>query len=163
MTERPNIIDILYDVSDAELIQAWRDAEPEFQRARQVLFACEGELVRRMGEKLSLETDEGTVVRSPQLGPYQWDRQALEELFRNRLDGRMWAEIFVPVTEVKTRTAAVQKYAKKLGVSEAELGKCYFRAERKQELEFYPPEDSLLSKLEQSVIAERAKREGVQA
>ena len=161
MTDRPNIVDVLYDVSDAELVKAWQDAEPEFQRAREVLWACEHELVRRMGDRLSLETEEGTVVRSPQLGPYQWDREAIQRLFGDRLNETMWGEIFVPVTEIRTRTAQVQKYAKKLGISEAELAKCYFRAERKQELEFYPPEDSLLSKLEQSVIAKRAKREGV--
>lgn len=163
MNDRPAFVDVLYDLGDAELIKAWRDAEPEFQRARAVLNACESELVRRMGERLSLESEEGTVVRSPQLGPYQWDREALLNLFGDRLNDAMWAEIFVPVTEIKTRTASVTKYAKKLGISEAELGKCYFRAERKQELEFYPPEDSLLSKLEASVISARAKREGVQA
>ena len=155
--DRPAYIDVLYDMNDAELIQAWCDAEPEFQRARMVLQTCEGELVRRMGENLALQSEIGTVVRSPQLGEYQWDREALHKLFGGRLTPEMWAEIEQPVTTVKTRTTAVNKYAKRLGISEAELKACYFRAERKQELEFHGPTD-LMAQFQASVDAEREKR-----
>jgi hypothetical protein len=105
-----------------------------------------------MGDRLSIESEAGTVVRSPQLGPYQWENEALHRLFGDRLNGDMWAEIEVPVTTVKIRTVAVNKYAKRLGVTDAELKRCYFRAESKQDLEFYPPQ-ALTEQLEKSVEA----------
>lgn len=148
--DRPAFDDVLYDLSDTELIEEWRKAGPEFHRARTRLQKSEGELVRRMGERLSLETESGTVVRSPQLGDYQWDRNALRLLFGDRLSASMWDSIFVPVTTTKTMTAQVKKYAKQLGLTDADLAKCYFRAERKQDLEFCPP---LIETLRQSVEA----------
>lgn len=138
--DRPAIADVLYDVSDADLIERWQEAKPEAERARRVLLALEGELIRRMGDRLALETEGGTVTRSPQLGPYQWDKEAIRRLFGDRLSAGQWDEIFVDTIETKTRTVAVTKYAKQLGITEAELAGCYFRAERKQELEWHPLE-----------------------
>jgi hypothetical protein len=160
--DRPAIADILYDLSDAELVERWKDAGPEFQQARQVLYACEGELIRRMGDRLALESEAGTMVRSPQMGDYQWQPDDLARLFGDRLTEEMWAEILTPVTTVKTNTTAVKKYAKRLGISEAELATCYFRAERKQNLEWHPPRD-LETELRASIADIKAKREGVTA
>src|SRR5689334_9095993 len=121
MTDSPNPIDVMYDLSDAELVERWREALPEAKRANAVLRACEGEMVRRMGDRLALETEAGTVVRSPQLGDYQWDKEALRKLFGNRLTEAMYNQIFVPFTEIRTRTIQVKKYAQQLGVTEEEL------------------------------------------
>ena len=162
MTDRPNIVDILYDLGNGELIESWREAETEYRRALQVFRAHENELIRRMGDRLALESDKGTVVRSPKLGAYQWDRDALHRLFDGRLTGQMWAEIEVPVTTIKTRTTSVHKYAKRLGITEEELRQCYFRAEQSQDLEFYPP-DELLADLEASVEMVKAEKEGIKA
>jgi len=151
----PSIVDSLYDLSDDELIESWREAEPAYKNALYVLRAHEAELVRRMGDRLVLETDKGSVVRSPKLGPYQWDREALHMILGDRLSKEMWAEIERPVTEVKIMTAKVQKYAKQLGISESDLSRCYFRAEHKQDLEYHPP---LLAQLEASVADVKAKR-----
>ena len=158
MTDRPNIIDVLYDMGDGELIESWQRAETEYRRALQVFRAHEAELIRRMGDRLALESDKGTVVRSPKLGAYQWDRDALHRLFGERLTREMWAEIETPVTTIKTRTTSVHKYAKRLGITEEELKQCYFRAEQSQDLEFYPPQD-LLAELEASVEKVKAEKE----
>lgn len=158
MTDRPNIVDVLYDLSNGDLIESWREAETEYRRALQVFRAHENELIRRMGDRLALESDKGTVVRSPKLGAYQWDRDALHRLFADRLTREMWNEIEVPVTTIKTRTTSVHKYAKRLGITEEELRQCYFRAEQSQDLEFYPP-DELLADLEASVEMVKAEKE----
>lgn len=138
-----NEVDKTYDLSDGDLIEGWLQSKEDYNTARRTFFAFEGEVVRRMGENLSLTGDNGTVVRSPQLGPYQWDNVALRQLFGSRVPEMAWKEIEVQVTTTKTRTVSVNKWAKKLGISDAELAKCYFRAESKQDLEFFPNEPSM--------------------
>ena len=137
-TDRPTVEAYLDDLGDAELIASWREAEPAAKNAVAALRVHEHEILRRMSDRLALESEIGTVVRSPQLGPYQWQPDALHALFGDRLTAAMWAEIEVTVSEVKFRTVAINKYAKRLGVSDAELRSCYFRAESRQELEFVP-------------------------
>lgn len=153
---KPEYDDVLYDLGDAELVEEWRQARLEFQRARMRYQKSEGELVRRMGEALALETEAGTVVRSPQLGEYQWDEAALRRLFGTRLVEAQWRDILHEVRTVKVKTATVQKYARQLHIPEADLNACYFRAERKQDLEWHPPQN-LKAQLEASI----ALKEGV--
>ena len=98
-----------------------------------------------------LETEKGTAVPEPTFGEYQWDVAKLSLLLLSRLLPAQHDECVKPAAP-KINTVAVKKYARKLGLSEADLETCYERPSQTPKLKFYPPQD-LLEQLEASVAA----------
>ena len=153
----PSLLDFLRDLPDADLVRDWHDLENE---ARDLLWtrdAHRGEVLRRITESgmIGLETESGAATKEPTYGTYEWDQDELAAVVLSRLLPAQREEclVYVPST-AKVNTAAVKKYARKLGISEDELEQCYSRPELTPKLSYHEPVN-LLEQLEASVSAMR--------
>lgn len=151
MTDRPSLMDVLRDIPDAQLIESWQHAERELADSIFTRDMHRGEILRRLNESgmAGLETEKGTVIPEPMFGEYQWDMAMLHKGLLSRLLPAQYEECVKQT--VKLNTVAIKKYARKLGISEADLAACYERPSQVPKLKYYPPQAPLLDQLEASV------------
>ena len=152
MNESPTLMDVLRDIPDADLIESWQHAERELTDSIFTRDMHRGEILRRINESgmAGLETEKGTAIPEPTFGEYQWDMGRLRQVVLSRLLPPQLAECVKPA-EPKVNTVAVKKYARLLGLSEAELAMCYERQEQTPKLRYHHPQPPLLEQLEASV------------
>lgn len=151
-----SLLEFLRDLPDDELIWSWNCAEKEVADLLRTRDEHRGEILRRITERgtSGLETEKGNAVKEPQFGAYDWDLDALNTLVLSRLTAPELAKCVTPVpATVKVSTVAVKAAAKRLGLSEADLDRCYVRPEQTPKLIFSEPTPPMLETLRASVAA----------